>query len=66
MDMPIRLVIKAPNQRVEDQTVECMLEWTVRKLKRHLETVYPSKPVSEMKTVIKFYYYSFCVPLMYD
>ncbi|GFO24983.1 homocysteine-responsive endoplasmic reticulum-resident ubiquitin-like domain member 2 protein [Plakobranchus ocellatus] len=43
-DMPITLVIKAPNQRMADQTVDCMLGWTIRKLKQHLENVYPSKP----------------------
>lgn len=43
-DMPITLVIKAPNQRMADQTVDCMLGWTIRKLKQHLEKVYPSKP----------------------
>ena len=46
VDLPVTLVIKAPNQRVGDQTVECMLGWTVRKLKEHLKAVYPSKPVS--------------------
>lgn len=48
---PITLVIKAPNQRLEDQTVECMLGWTVKKLKKHLENVYPSKPVSHGSTL---------------
>ncbi|KAK3790483.1 hypothetical protein RRG08_015952 [Elysia crispata] len=43
-DMPITLVIKAPNQRMADQTVDCMLGWTISKLKQHLEVVYPSKP----------------------
>lgn len=43
-DLPVTLVIKAPNQRVGDQTVDCMLGWTVRKLKEHLKNVYPSKP----------------------
>lgn len=43
-DLPVTLVIKAPNQRVGDQTVECMLGWTVKKLKQHLTNVYPSKP----------------------
>lgn len=43
-DLPVTLVIKAPNQRVGDQTVDCMLGWTVRKLKEHLTNVYPSKP----------------------
>ncbi|XP_052063584.1 homocysteine-responsive endoplasmic reticulum-resident ubiquitin-like domain member 2 protein [Mytilus californianus] len=43
-ELPVTLVIKAPNQRVGDHTVECMLGWTVKKLKAHLEEVYPSKP----------------------
>ncbi|KAH9494611.1 Homocysteine-responsive endoplasmic reticulum-resident ubiquitin-like domain member 2 protein [Bulinus truncatus] len=43
-DMPVTLTIKAPNQRMEDQTVDCMLGWTIKKLKQHLEKVYPSKP----------------------
>ncbi|KAK6982276.1 homocysteine-responsive endoplasmic reticulum-resident ubiquitin-like domain member 2 protein, partial [Biomphalaria glabrata] len=43
-DMPVTLTIKAPNQRMEDQTVDCMLGWTIKKLKQHLENVYPSKP----------------------
>ena len=45
MDPSVTLVIKAPNQRFEDHTVDCMLDWTVRKLKQHLTNVYPSKPV---------------------
>lgn len=43
-DLPVTLVVKAANQRVADQTVECVLGWTIRKLKQHLENVYPSKP----------------------
>lgn len=43
-ELPVTLVIKAPNQRIGDHTVECMLGWTVQKLKRHLSEVYPSKP----------------------
>jgi hypothetical protein len=45
MELPVQLVIKAPSQRIGDQTVDCMLDWTVRKLKQHLTDVYPSKPV---------------------
>ncbi|XP_077982201.1 homocysteine-responsive endoplasmic reticulum-resident ubiquitin-like domain member 2 protein [Glandiceps talaboti] len=40
----ITLVVKAPNQKIDDQTVECAAGWTVRKLKNHLAEVYPSKP----------------------
>lgn len=43
---PLTLVVKAPNQEVGDQTVECFLDWTVRKLKKHLSAVYPTNPVS--------------------
>lgn len=45
----VTLVIRAPNQRIEDHTVECMLGWTVKKLKKHLEDVYPSNPVSTQR-----------------
>lgn len=42
----VTLVVKAPNQKVADQTVQCGMGWTIRKLKSHLSAVYPSKPVS--------------------
>lgn len=51
-DIPVTLVIKAPNQRLADQTVDCMLGWTIKKLKQHLETVYPSKPVCSISIFI--------------
>ena len=41
----IKLVIKTPNQQVKDIEVDCRQEWTVEKLKSHLSTVYPTKPV---------------------
>ena len=41
----IKLVVKTPNQRVKDIEVDCLLHWTVEKLKSHLSTVYPTKPV---------------------
>lgn len=44
--LPVTLVVKAPNQQIEDQTVQCELTWTIQKLKQHLSEVYPSKPVS--------------------
>ncbi|KAM8966231.1 homocysteine-responsive endoplasmic reticulum-resident ubiquitin-like domain member 2 protein [Pelodytes ibericus] len=44
MDNPVTLVIKAPNQKYDDQTINCFLDWTVEKLKSHLSNVYPSKP----------------------
>lgn len=43
----ITIFIKTPNQAHEDQTVEGVsLNWTVKDLKAHLSTVYPSRPVS--------------------
>ncbi|XP_013888793.1 homocysteine-responsive endoplasmic reticulum-resident ubiquitin-like domain member 1 protein [Austrofundulus limnaeus] len=39
------LIIKSPNQAQEDQTIEGIhLTWTVKELKTHLSSVYPSKP----------------------
>lgn len=52
MELPVTLVIKAPNQRIGDQTVDCMLDWTVRKLKQHLTNVYPSKPNEKQQKLI--------------
>uniref|UniRef100_A0AAY5LBK8 Homocysteine-responsive endoplasmic reticulum-resident ubiquitin-like domain member 2 protein n=1 Tax=Esox lucius TaxID=8010 RepID=A0AAY5LBK8_ESOLU len=46
VDSPVTLVIKAPNQKYDDQTINCFLNWTVEKLKSHISNVYPSKPVS--------------------
>lgn len=44
----ITIFIKTPNQAHEDQTVEGVsLNWTVKDLKAHLSTVYPSRPVSD-------------------
>lgn len=45
MTIPVTLIVKAPNQQIEDQTVKCELSWTISKLKGHLSEVYPSKPV---------------------
>lgn len=52
MELPVQLVIKAPSQRIGDQTVDCMLDWTVRKLKQHLTDVYPSKPNETQQKLI--------------
>ncbi|XP_064610399.1 homocysteine-responsive endoplasmic reticulum-resident ubiquitin-like domain member 2 protein [Liolophura sinensis] len=49
---PVTLVVKAPNQRIADQTIECMLGWTVKKLKEHLSSVYPSKPEEKEQKLI--------------
>ncbi len=48
VNMPVTLVVKAPNQKFGDLTVECGLGWTIRKLKEHLAKVYPNKPVSRL------------------
>ncbi|XP_048752904.2 homocysteine-responsive endoplasmic reticulum-resident ubiquitin-like domain member 2 protein [Ostrea edulis] len=52
INVPVTLVIRAPNQRIEDHTVECMLGWTVKKLKKHLEVVYPSNPKETQQRLI--------------
>ncbi|XP_028163954.1 homocysteine-responsive endoplasmic reticulum-resident ubiquitin-like domain member 2 protein isoform X1 [Ostrinia furnacalis] len=48
----VTLIVKAPNQQVEDQNVECQSSWTVRQLKGHLSEVYPSKPRTEEQKII--------------
>lgn len=44
--MDVQIVIKAPNQNVEDHVVPCNLDWTVQNLKDHLSKAYPNKPVN--------------------
>lgn len=44
-DSPVTLVVKTPNQKVDDLRIDCALEWSVEQLKRHLSRVYPTKPV---------------------
>ncbi|KAI5625360.1 homocysteine-responsive endoplasmic reticulum-resident ubiquitin-like domain member 2 protein [Silurus asotus] len=51
MDSPVILIIKAPDQKYDDQTINCFLNWTVEKLKGHLSNVYPSKPQDEFHTL---------------
>ncbi|XP_075986058.1 homocysteine-induced endoplasmic reticulum protein [Anticarsia gemmatalis] len=46
------LIVKAPNQQIEDQNIECQSSWTVRQLKGHLAEVYPSKPRTEEQKII--------------
>lgn len=48
----VTLVVKAPNQKVADQTVQCGMGWTIRKLKNHLSAVYPSKPHEKEQKII--------------
>ncbi|XP_033837598.1 homocysteine-responsive endoplasmic reticulum-resident ubiquitin-like domain member 2 protein [Periophthalmus magnuspinnatus] len=52
MDTPVTLVIKAPNQKYEDQTINCFLNWTVERLKSHISNVYPSKPLSKDQRLV--------------
>ncbi|KAM4705337.1 homocysteine-responsive endoplasmic reticulum-resident ubiquitin-like domain member 2 protein [Rhinophrynus dorsalis] len=52
MDCPVTLVIKAPNQKYDDQTINCFLGWTVEKLKTHLSKVYPSKPSTKDQRLV--------------
>ncbi|XP_063050188.1 homocysteine-responsive endoplasmic reticulum-resident ubiquitin-like domain member 2 protein, partial [Engraulis encrasicolus] len=52
MDIPVTLVIKAPNQKYNDQTISCFSDWTVEKLKAHLSHVYPSKPSSKDQRLV--------------
>nr|XP_004652350.1 homocysteine-responsive endoplasmic reticulum-resident ubiquitin-like domain member 2 protein isoform X2 [Jaculus jaculus] len=52
MEIPVTLVIKAPNQKYSDQTINCFLNWTVGKLKSHLSNVYPSKPLTKDQRLV--------------
>lgn len=52
MDGPVTLVIRAPNQKYDDQTINCYQNWTVEKLKAHLSDVYPSKPSSKDQRLV--------------
>lgn len=49
--LPVTIIVKAPNQQFEDQTIKCEPTWSIRKLKGYLTEVYPCNPVSVMTTV---------------
>lgn len=51
-DSPITLIIRAPNQKYDDQPISCFLDWTVEKLKKHITNVYPSKPLSREQRLV--------------
>ncbi|XP_029184433.1 homocysteine-responsive endoplasmic reticulum-resident ubiquitin-like domain member 2 protein isoform X2 [Acropora millepora] len=51
-DSPVTLVVKTPNQKVDDLRIDCALEWSVEQLKRHLSRVYPTKPESQHQRLI--------------
>ncbi|XP_034560818.1 homocysteine-responsive endoplasmic reticulum-resident ubiquitin-like domain member 2 protein isoform X2 [Notolabrus celidotus] len=52
VDSLVTLVIRAPNQKYTDQTINCCQNWTVEKLKAHLSDVYPSKPSSKDQRLV--------------
>ncbi|XP_037651041.1 homocysteine-responsive endoplasmic reticulum-resident ubiquitin-like domain member 2 protein [Sebastes umbrosus] len=52
VDGPVTLVIRAPNQKYDDQTINCSQTWTVEKLKAHISDVYPSKPSSKDQRLV--------------
>ncbi|TNN28905.1 Homocysteine-responsive endoplasmic reticulum-resident ubiquitin-like domain member 2 protein [Liparis tanakae] len=52
VDSPVTLIIKAPNQKYEDHTISCFLNWTVERLKSHISNVYPSKPLSKDQRLV--------------
>ncbi|GBN81427.1 Homocysteine-responsive endoplasmic reticulum-resident ubiquitin-like domain member 2 protein [Araneus ventricosus] len=50
--MDIQLIIKAPNQNVDDYVVHCNLDWTIEQLKNYLAESYPNKPeVGQQKLI---------------
>lgn len=52
MDIPVTLIVKAPNQQFEDQTIKCELSWTIKRLKSYLSLHYPSQPSSDEQKLI--------------
>lgn len=48
----VTLIVKAPNQQIDDQSIQCQSSWTVGQLKGHLAEVYPSKPSTEDQKII--------------
>ncbi|CAH0714833.1 unnamed protein product, partial [Brenthis ino] len=48
----VTLIVKAPNQQIGDQNIECQTSWTVRQLKGHLSEVYPNKPKADEQKII--------------
>lgn len=50
--LPVTLIVKAPNQQIEDQKIRCETSWTINKLKEHLSEVYPSKPPQHEQKLI--------------
>lgn len=50
--MDITLIVKASNQQLDDQTIQCEPSWTIRRLKGHLTEVYPGKPSTDEQKLI--------------
>lgn len=50
--LPVTLIVKAPNQQIEDQKITCETSWTINKLKEHLAEVYPNKPPQHEQKLI--------------
>jgi hypothetical protein len=48
----VKLIIKAPNQQITDQVVQCDSDWTIGRLKEYLLEIYPNNPVSGVKVII--------------
>lgn len=48
----VTIIVKAPNQQIADQTIQCSLSWSIKKLKNYLSEVYPSKPKLEEQKLI--------------
>ncbi|KAL2733210.1 homocysteine-responsive endoplasmic reticulum-resident ubiquitin-like domain member 2 protein [Vespula maculifrons] len=48
----VKLIIKAPNQQIKDQLINCDIGWSIGRLKEYLSEVYPSKPESADQKLI--------------
>ncbi|CAH2058361.1 unnamed protein product, partial [Iphiclides podalirius] len=48
----VTLIVKTPNQQIEDQNIECASSWTIKQLKGHLTEIYPSKPSTDEQKII--------------
>lgn len=60
--LSVTLIVKAPNQQFEDQTIKCEPTWSIRKLKGYLSEVYPCNPVSQCAN-LHFIMNNFCVQI---
>ncbi|XP_076869347.1 homocysteine-responsive endoplasmic reticulum-resident ubiquitin-like domain member 2 protein isoform X2 [Brachyhypopomus gauderio] len=49
---PIRIIVRSPNQKYDDHTIDCCWHWTVEKLKRQISHVYPSKPLCKEQKLV--------------